>query len=233
MGKWKPVGTGLWVRVYDFRGNVLNSMAIALANGGLAVLSPGTNVPVEDYAELDALGSVKALISPGAFHNMGLPEWSRRYPNAGLYGPSSAIAHIAKAHPGLKPLQNFDALAPLLPQEVRITEMPDMKHPDAMVVITRADAVTWFTNECISNLSSYPKNPIFALLFRLTGSGPGLNINTLATKLIGAKKPALRSYLLATLDAHPPTRLVPCHGEVIDDAKLADRLRELVERRLG
>ena len=233
MGNWKAVGTGLWVRVYDFRGNPLNSMAIALGDEGLAVMSPGTNVPEKDFAELDALGTVKALVSPGAFHNMGLPAWSERYPDAGIYGPNSAIEHIAKAHKALKPLQNFDALAPLLPKDVSITEIPGMKHPDAMVIITRDDAVTWFTNECITNLSSLPKNPIFALLFRLTGSGPGLNINKLAMKLIGGKKKPLLEYLLATLASDPLTRLVPCHGEVFNDPSLADLMREMVERRLG
>jgi hypothetical protein len=121
----------------------------------------------------------------------------------------------------------------LLPKDVSITEIPGMKHPDAMVIITRDDAVTWFTNECITNLSSLPKSPIFAMLFRLTGSGPGLNINKLAMKLIGGKKKPLLEYLLATLASDPLTRLVPCHGEVISDPSLAELMREMVERRLG
>jgi hypothetical protein len=233
MGTWKPVGTGLWVRVYHFRGNPINSLAVALGGGGLAVLSPGTNVPEQDYAELDAFGTVKALVSPGAFHNMGLPAWSQRYPAAGIYGPNSAIAHIAKAHKTLKPLQNFDALARMLPKDVSITEMPEMRHPDAMVIVKRDDALTWFTNECITNLASLPKNPIFALLFHLTGSGPGLNINKLAVKLIGAKNKPLLDYLLVTLAANPPTRLVPCHGQIINDPKLPERMREMLTRRLG
>jgi hypothetical protein len=76
-----------------------------------------------------------------------------------------------------------NALAPLLPADVSITELPDMKHPDVLGIITRDDAVTWVTNECLSNLASLPRNPIFSLPFRLTGNGPGLNVNRLTMKL--------------------------------------------------
>jgi len=233
MGTWNTIGTGLWTRVYDFGGNKVTTLAIDLGDGGLAVMSPGTDLGDADFDELDALGSVKALVSPGAFHNMGLPPWSARYPDAGLYGPRSAAAHIAKAHKSLKPLQDLEALAAHLPEDVRITEMPDMKHPDAMVIIKRGDAVTWFTNECITNLAELPPNFVFALLFRLTGSTPGLNVNTLSMKFVGADKKRLRQYVLATLESDPPTRLVPCHGDVIEDAALAERLREVINRRLG
>lgn len=233
MGNWNAVGTGLWVRVYHFRDNPLNTLAIDIGNGGLAVLSPGTDVPDADFAELDALGTVKALVSPGAFHNMGLPLWSERYPDAGVYGPKKAAAHIKKAQPSLKPLQDFDTLAPLLPSDVRIMEMPDMKQPDVLAVIRRDDAITWFTNECLSNMPSLPGNFLVALLFRITGSGPGLNVNTLVMKFIGAKKKNVREFFLSKLASDPPTRLIPCHGDIIDDSALQVNMREMIERRLG
>lgn len=230
---WNSVGTGLWVRVYQLRGNPINSLAIALGNGGLAVVSPGTDLEDSDFEELDRLGLVEVLISPGAYHNLGLPAWNARYPDAGLYGPSSAIDYIAKAHKALKPLNDFEALASKLPDDVRITEMPDMKYADAMVIITRDDAVSWFTNECITNGAELPSNPIFALLFRLTGSTTGLNVNTLSLRFVGGKKKPLREYVLATLESDPPTRLIPCHGEVLNDPELPSRMREMVDRRLG
>lgn len=233
MSIWKPTGQGLWVRPYDFRGNCLNTLVIALGDGGLAALSPGTQLEEAEFAALDALGTVKALVSPGAFHNLGFPSWSKRYPDAGLYCPADAIVHIAKQHPSLKPLEDLGALAKLLPDDVRITDTPGMKQPDAHVVIRREDGITWFTNECITNNASLPPNFVFATLFRLTGSGPGLNVNTLAMKLVGGKKPILRDYWLEQLAADPPTRLVPCHGDVIDDPALATRLREVIQRRIG
>ena len=229
---WKSVGTGLWVRVYNLRGSPLNSLAIDLGDGGLAVLSPGTDLEGPDFDELDNLGRVEALVSPGAYHNLGLPTWSARYPDAGLYGPTSAVAYIAKQHPKLSLLQDLGALAKKLPYDVRITEMPDMKYADAMVIIERDDAVTWFTNECVTNNSELPSSPIFALLFRLTGYKLGLNISPLSMRFVGAKKKPLRAYLLGVLESDPPTRLIPCHGDVINDPNLPGRLREMIDRRL-
>ena len=229
---WNVVGTGLWVRVYDLRGNPLNSLAIDLGDGSLAVLSPGTDLDDPDFAELDKLGRVEALVSPGAYHNLGLPAWSARYPDAGLYGPKSAIPYIAKQHPTLAPLQDLAALANKLPDDVRITEVPDMKYADAMVIIRRDDALTWFTNECITNGSELPSSLIFSLLFRLTGNKPGLNVNTLSLRFVGGKKKPLRAYLLTVLESDPPTRLIPCHGDLIDDPDLPSRMREMIDRRL-
>lgn len=233
MTTWNPAGAGLWTREYDFRGNPINSLAIDLGDGNLAVLSPGIDVPEADFAELDKLGKTVALVSPGAFHNMGLPLWSERYPDAGLFGPQNAAAHIAKQHKALKPLADLEALAKLLPDDVTIAEMPGMKQPDVLAIIKRDDGVTWFTNEVVTNARALPGSPIFALAFKLTGSGPGLNINKLAMMLVGGKKPIVRDYLLERLNTDAPTRLIPCHGDVLEDPALADKLREMLNRRLG
>ena len=233
MSVWKTVGTGLWVRPYLFGGNPINTSVVDIGDGDLLVLSPGTKMPEADFAELDKIGTVKALGSPGAYHNMGLPQWSERYPDAGLYGPDSAIGHIAKAHKKLRPLQDFGALSKLLPEDVRIEEMAGCKHPDALLVVKRDDATTWFTNEVLTNAAALPGNPLFKLAFAVTGSGPGLNVNKVACMLIRAKKPAVRDYFKAKLQSDPPTRLVPCHGEVLEAADLAAQIDATVDRRLG
>ena len=232
MGEWKSTGDGIWVRRYDFNDNPLNASAIALADGGLMVISPATDATDADFAELDGIGAVKALVSPGAFHNMGLPDWSARYPEAGIYGPAAAAAHIAKVHPTLAPLQDLGALAALLPDGVSSEDCGGMGQPDAMTIVRRDDAITWFTNEVITNWEGWPSKLMFRIIFWMTGSGPGLNINTMALMLTKGKKPAVKDYLLRTLEAAPLTRLVPCHGEVIDDPDLASKLREVIERRL-
>ncbi len=230
MGEWKAVGTDVWVRPYDFGGNPINTAVVDMGEGALLVLSPGTGVPESAFAELDAIGTVKALVSPGAFHHMGLPSWSERYPDAGLYGPKSAVAHIAKQHPTLKPLQDLDALRPQLSEGFVLEEMAGCKHPDVFLALTRDDALTWFTNEVLTNNTAYPGGAI-GWAFWLTGNAPGLNVNSLAGMLIRAKKPLVRAYLESQIKAHPPTRLVPMHGAVIDDATLGDQIGEVLARR--
>lgn len=231
MALWESAGTGIWVREYDFGGNPVNTAVVDVGGGKLLVLSPGTNMPAADFDALDALGTVSALVAPGAFHHMGLPEWSARYPNAGLYGPTSAIAHIAKQHPTLKAIQSLDALRPSLPPDFELDEVAGCKHPDVFLAVKRADGTTWFTNELVSNNKAYPANFFLGLAFKLTGNHPGLNVNSLAAMLIRAKKPLVREYLQGKLQTVPPTRLVPMHGAVLEDAALGQKLGEVLRRR--
>lgn len=232
MSSWKKVADGIRVRVYQFNDNPLHTSVVSLADGGLLVLSASTDVSDGDFAELDALGKVRALVAPGAFHNMGLPAWSARYPDAGIYGPAAAAKHIAKVHPKLAPLQDLRALAAILPPDVEAFEVDGCGHPDVLLVVRRGDGTTWFTNEIITNWASWPSAFMFKLLFRLTGSGPGLNVNTMALMFIKGKKPLVKAFHEAKLASHPPTRLVPCHGEVLEDANLKQRLVEVLARRL-
>jgi hypothetical protein len=232
MSSWKKVGDGIWVRVYQYNENALHTSAIALGDGGLLVLNASTDMSDGDFAELDALGKVRALVAPGAFHNMGLPAWSARYPDAGIYGPAAAAKHIAKVHPKLAPLQDLRALAAILPPDVEAFEVEGCGQPDVLLVVRRADGTTWFTNEIITNWAGWPNALVFRLLFKLTGSGPGLNVNTMALMFIKGKKPVVKAFHEGKLASHPPTRLVPCHGEVLEDANLKQRLAEVVARRL-
>jgi len=42
---------------------------------------------------------------------------------------------------------------------------------------------------------------------------------------------AYRRWLLDTIAAQRPTTLIPCHGDILTDPQLPDRLQRLVERR--
>lgn len=232
MSVWKPVGTGIWVGEYDFRGNGINTSLVQLASGGLMAISPGAGMSEEDYAAAGDIGSIEALVVPGAYHNMGLPPWHERFGAAAIYGPEDSIAHIAKQHPGLAAVQPLSALTPLLKAGDIVEAVGGMRNADLFLATRRDDAVTWFTNEVITNMASYPGNFLFKLAFQLTGSGPGLNVNKLSMMLCGGKKQPVRAYYETKLASIPPTRLVPTHGGVIDDPGLAARLGEVIARRL-
>ena len=231
MGTWRSVGRGLWVGEYANGSNVINTSIVDLGNGDLLALSPGMGFTDEHFAELDALGCIKALVSPGAFHHLGMPAWKKRYPDAPLYGPHSSIAHIAKQHPELEPVQSFDALRSLLSDEFELGEVDGCKHPDIFLALTRDGTTTWFTNEVLTNAADYPRNPVFRFVFWITGNGPGLLANTLTAWLIGANKPVVRAFYEAKTESIPPQRLVPCHGEVVEDHELGARIREALARR--
>ena len=49
--------------------------------------------------------------------------------------------------------------------------------------------------------------------------------------LIRAKKPVVRAYFEEKIAASAPTRLVPTHGAVIEDAALGEKIGEVLARR--
>ena len=73
---------------------------IRLQNGSLWVWSP---VALDDElaAQVDALGTVRHIVSPNKIHHLFLGDWQRRWPEARLYAPPG----LADRKPGLK----FDA----------------------------------------------------------------------------------------------------------------------------
>jgi hypothetical protein len=92
--------------------------------------------------------------------------------------------------------------------------------------------VPWFTNEVLTNMSTYPSNLAFKCAFWLTGSGPGLNVNKLAGLAIGMKKAPTKAFFLEQMAADKPTRLIPCHGDVLNAADLPAQITKVLNARL-
>jgi hypothetical protein len=230
---WKTVdeAAGIWLAEYPFNGTTINTVAMRIADDKLMVLSPGTDVSDASFAELDALGEVAAIVSPGPFHHLGMPGWKARYPNARLFATAGGLTRIPKQHKGVElGLEGIDALQPLLPDSVVAIEMPDQKHADLFIVVTGEGSTTWYTNECLGNQSELPPNFVLRTLFKWTKSGPGLRVNSLALKLIGGKKPSLAAFFAEQMKVHPPTRLVPCHGSVLEGPDTAAQLQAEFDR---
>ena len=91
----------------------------------------------------------------------------------------------------------------------------------------------WTRGEIITNWAAWPSSLAFKLVFKLTGASLGLDVSTMALLFIRGKKPAVKAYFEGKLASHPPTRLVPCHGDVLFDPNLKTRLAEVIGRRLG
>jgi len=74
----------------------------------------------------------------------------------------------------------------------------------------------WFVTDAVVNLPGQASHPIAWLAFKLSGSGPGLRFNDLASLVAVKDKKALRQWLTAQIDAAPPRWLIPSHGDVVD-----------------
>ena len=86
----QPIGDGIWSvpAPLTFFGLRLNTrMTVCrLTDGGLVLISP---VGLDDglKAAIDALGPVRALVSPNLLHHLYMGEWMDAYPDAQSFAP--------------------------------------------------------------------------------------------------------------------------------------------------
>lgn len=67
---------------------------IRLSDGTLWLHSP-VCFTADLKAQVDAIGPVGAIVAPNSYHTSHTHEWARQYPDADVFGPSTAIAKIA------------------------------------------------------------------------------------------------------------------------------------------
>lgn len=225
--EWKILdeASGARVRSYSFGPGLANTFAVRNKDASWAVISPAVGMDDEGFAALE--GGVSALIEPNGFHHLGLPEWTKRYPDAKVYAPEPAAKRIAKKQPSvgaIRPLSELDGLA----DGVTIAALPHFKNPDTYARVETKAGSMWFFNDVIMN-SPLPKNPLFGFVFKVTKSGPGLAVNRVVTMFLGCNKKAFKPWLLGELKEHPIQSFVPCHGTVLEGDNLAKRVQTIVE----
>jgi len=96
VARLQQVGEEIWIAEGDcvsFYGFPYPTRAvlIRLASGDLWLWSPIAFEP-DLRAEVDALGTLRHLVSPNKIHHLFLKDWKRHYPDALLWGPQSTIA---------------------------------------------------------------------------------------------------------------------------------------------
>jgi hypothetical protein len=229
---WQPIGSGTWLGEYSLNGNPMNTFVVDVGEGRLAVFSPGPGHDDAVFTELDALGKVIALVSPGAFHNMGLPAWHARYPDATLYGTQSGLAHIAKQHPGLPALAPASSLSDIAGDTLALYETPGKKHGDLLMFVLRGAEVTLFNCEYLINWQDAPRNLLFRVIFKWTDSAPGLRLSKPTSWFLSANLTQVANFLLEKITAHGVTCFVPCHGRIVAGPDTQTQLEQAIRARL-
>lgn len=212
---------------YSFGPGVANALAVGVG-GGVVVVSPPCRVADGVFEDLARYGRVRALVASNAFHYLGLAEWKARFPQAPLFAPAQSIARIAhRAKLGdIRPLAEA---APIAGARVELIDMPHYRTGEVLVRAASARGLVWYVTDIVMNLRVLPPNPLVGLLFRLSGSGPGLRLNRLGSLVMVRDRAALKRWLAAEFDKSPPRWLIPAHGDIVDCEADGQALRRLFD----
>ena len=199
---------------YSFGPGVANALAVG-GKTGLVVVSPPWRAAPGVFDDLVQYGPVRALVASNAFHYLGIKEWKQRFPDAALFAPAQSIARVERqtSLSGIRPVAEAAAITG---PAVEFIDMPHYKTGEVLVRIATERGVAWYVTDVIMNLPVLPRNPVFRLMFRLSGSGPGPRFNNIAPLFMVRDKAALRRWLCEEFRKTPPSYLIATHGDIVD-----------------
>ncbi len=228
-GTLREIAPGLWLTEKDVGGGWHNAMVVVrLRTGGLLVHSP-TRMGDAMLDAIAALGPVEVLFAPNHFHNMGLPRYRERFPEAKVAASAGARPRLAKQ--GHRDLVDLAEVAGSLPEGARFLECEAVKTGEAFLSLEAGGRRHWL----VCDAFFHEERPIAGLrgvVLRWLSTCPGLCVGQTFLWLGVADRARYRAWLEATLAREQPERIVVSHGTPYDVGDGA-ALRDLIARRLG
>jgi hypothetical protein len=225
---WKPADQidGVWFgeRPDDF-GVPLRSTAFALRDGGCGIFSAVRGFASRPLPEGRALS---ALVAPNHFHNLGLAEQAKSKPDVTAYASTTAIGRLQKKV--TRPFADVSLLQKRLLPGFAFLVAPGTRQGETWLSVPGPKGRMWVVGDGFHNFGSTPRS-VMGLLLKLLGICPGLRVGPPFRWLV-RDRPAYRAWLLEKIASERPTTLAPCHGDVLFDERLPQRLEELVRQRL-
>ncbi len=197
-------------------------VAFGLKGGGLAVVSPGTR---GDKARegLERWGKPRFLVAPNAFHNAGLAEWRRAYPDARVVAHEAARPRLAKKVPAAGPIDDLAELQRELPEGVTVFGPPMARQGETFVRVERGAVRALAVCDAIVNL---PKAPLF---FWALGFRAKLMTNPLFKRVFLTSRAEYKRFMRDEIEQHPPNVFIPSHGDVLRGEGVAAALLEATD----
>ena len=210
---------------YSFGPGLANALVVG-AEGGLIVVSPPCRVGNGVFDDLSRYGPVRALVASNAFHHMGIADWRTRFPDAAIFAPAQSIARVER-QTKLRGIRALADATPLTGAGLELIDLPHYKSGEVLVRIKTARGLIWYVTDFLMNLRVLPSNPVAKILFKLSGSAPGLKFNNVAPLFMVKDKTALKRWLAAEVDKAPPHWLIPAHGDIVELSAGVEPLRRL------
>lgn len=195
---------GFWVA----SNGKLNCVAIRLGTGGLCLYSPAAGLGAETLDSLAKLGSVEVLLAPNHYHNKALVEYQAAFSQAQLLATAEGAPRLTNVT-GLA----FDLLEDVglaLPDGAAFVMPKGLKTGEVWIATQTGLIVV----DAFAGPAKPGGDPALLKTFPRYGVGYPHHYKTWAKAFVAQKA---------------PTRLVPCHGQMVTDKALPEKLIALIE----
>jgi hypothetical protein len=197
----------------------LRCTAYRLRDGSLLLYSPVAGLGCVAQESLSKLGDVSFLLAPNHYHNRGLSEYLKTFPNANLICSTSALPRLSRVTElkfgGLENLEGY------LPANAQILEPDGLKTGEMWLQIKSKDDVIWIVAD------AFTAQPTSAGVFTqkplLLGTFPKYGVQD---------SELFKCWVETTISNLPPTIVIPCHGGILKCSNLGKSLSKLLRKTL-
>lgn len=202
-------------------GNFPRRMTVVALDGGKVALYSPIALEEEAMARIEALGEIAWLIVPSAAHRLDSRPFRKRYPDAKIVTAPGAMDGVTEAVP-------VDCTTADLGPSADLMTVAGASQSEVALLVRHEGGSTLVVNDVIGNVSR-PQGIGAWIMSRATGFGPRPQVPRLIRSKLVDDPRALAAQFREWAAIPGLRRLVPCHGEIIDNpaAELARIAGEL------
>jgi hypothetical protein len=189
---------------------------VALPDGKSLLFSP---VPLHEdqMAEIESLGAPAFIVIPNAGHRLDSRPFVERYPKAKVITAPGSAKGVGEA-------VKVDATSANLGKTAELVVVDGTDEGELAMLVHHEGGTTLVTNDIIGHVAS-PQGPGAWVMSRLMGFGPRPQVPRLVRRMYIKDEKALAAQLRGWAALPGLVRLVPSHGDVIDQpAPILERL---------
>lgn len=194
--------------------NNLRCTAIVLLSGQVCLFSPVSGLSEAAKSSLAEIGEVAFLFAPNGYHNGGLVEYAKAYPDATLVA-LPVIHERLHGRTGLT-FEGLEALSDALPDGLRLVSPEGLKNGETWLIAKNGERCLWHVVDAFGAQKN--SEGLVGDKIRAVKVFPSFGIKDRTEYL---------AYLKALITSDPPDILLPCHGAIAIAANLPNQMHEI------